>query len=154
MVSPVGWTRPPTWVRSINPVRHAGSAASTHLEQRDIERILGATERVIALATTSAKVVVTATQDEITVSVVREVSAEDAGRRIESADAEPIWSNRTAWMTIHHRLSGSGDPPTDLRVPEVRNTGAHISRSALRAQSWPRVRIGSPVRVCFLWHSI
>jgi hypothetical protein len=84
-----------------------------HLEQREIERILGAVERLIALATTSARVVVTATADEITVSVVCEVAVEDAGRELELAGADLIWSERTAWMTMHHRLPASAEPSTD-----------------------------------------
>ena len=66
----------------------------------DVDRIVRGVEQVIALATVSARVVVTAADDEITVSVVCEVAPDDAGRDIDFDGAELMWSGQTAWLTI------------------------------------------------------
>lgn len=70
----------------------------------DVDRIARRVEQVIALATVSARVVVTAASGEITVSVVCEVAPDDAGRDIDVDGAELVWSGQTAWMTIRPRV--------------------------------------------------
>lgn len=66
----------------------------------DVDRIVRQVEQVIALAAVSARVVVTAAADEITVSVVCEVSPADTGRDIDVDGAELMWSGQTVWLTI------------------------------------------------------
>lgn len=73
-------------------------------EPFDVDRILRPVEQVIALATVSARVVVTATADEITISVVCEAAPDDAGRDIDVDGVELMWSGPTAWMTIRQRV--------------------------------------------------
>ncbi|BBZ62585.1 ATP-binding protein [Mycolicibacterium monacense] len=70
----------------------------------DVDRIVRRVEQVIALATVSARVVVTAAADEVTVSVVCEVAPGDAGRDIDVDGAELMWSGQTAWLTIRQRV--------------------------------------------------
>ncbi|OBF48891.1 hypothetical protein A5778_22285 [Mycolicibacterium monacense] len=70
----------------------------------DVDRIVRRFEQVIALATVSARVVVTAAADEVTVSVVCEVAPGDAGRDIDVDGAELMWSGQTAWLTIRQRV--------------------------------------------------
>lgn len=70
----------------------------------DVERIVRRVERVIGLAAVSARIVVTAAGDEITVSVVSEVAAADAGRDIDVDGAELTWSGQTVWMTTRQRI--------------------------------------------------
>jgi hypothetical protein len=66
----------------------------------DVDRIVRRVEQVIGLATVSARIVVTAAADEITISVVCEVAPNDAGRDIDVDGAELMWSGQTVWMTI------------------------------------------------------
>lgn len=65
-----------------------------------VDRIVRRVERVIALATVSARIVVTGAAEAVTVSVVCEVAPDDAGRDIDVDGAELVWSGHTVWMTI------------------------------------------------------
>jgi hypothetical protein len=83
------------------------------LEQGEVDRIVGVVEGLIALATVSARVVVSPGEDGITISVVCEVAAEDVGRKFGLDDVELVWSDQTAWMTLHHQVRTTDEPATD-----------------------------------------
>jgi hypothetical protein len=86
-----------------------------HLEQPDVDKIVDAVARLIAIATVSVRVVVSAADREITVSVVCEVAPEDEGLELELDGVDLTWSDRTAWMTIRHRIATMTDHPPDCR---------------------------------------
>lgn len=68
--------------------------------QSTVDRIVVTVDRLIALAEGSARVVVTAADGVVTVSVVCAVPVADAGRDLGIDSGELIWSGRTAWLTL------------------------------------------------------
>jgi hypothetical protein len=76
------------------------------LDPAEVDHITSTVADLIAAARTAARVVVESYSDEISISVVCEVSPEDAGRKLPSCDdATVIWSGQTAWMTMRYRVS-------------------------------------------------
>ncbi|MFS0898256.1 sensor histidine kinase [Mycolicibacterium litorale] len=83
------------------------------LDKPAVDRVVVSVDRLIALAGDSARVVVTTTDDEVTVSVVCDVPAVHAGRDIGLDPGELIWSDRTAWLTIRLRGASTESRLTD-----------------------------------------
>lgn len=79
------------------------------LDGGNADVLVRATAGLVDLATTSARIVVTAADAGVTISVVCEVAQHDAGRRIDDC-VELVWSGRTAWTTIRHPLVHDGSP--------------------------------------------
>jgi hypothetical protein len=74
------------------------------LEQTEVDDIVRLTERLLALATTTARVIVTGTDEEIELSIVCEVAPEHVDYQLDvDADTDLVWSDTTAWLTKRHR---------------------------------------------------
>jgi hypothetical protein len=74
------------------------------LAQHDVDRLVRVVGHALALASSSARMVVTATEGEIVVSVVCEVAPQHAGRPTDFDDVDLVWSGRTAWFTVRQEV--------------------------------------------------
>jgi hypothetical protein len=89
------------------------SKALPDLDPAEVDHITCAVADLVAAATMTARVVIESYGDEISISVVCEVSPEDAGREFHSGDdVAVVWSGLTAWMTMRHRVTSADQDHT------------------------------------------